>query len=254
MTFLLVTDLDHTLVGDDGAMQSLYRHIARVGATLVYSTGRSLSSYQTLEQSRQLQPPQVLITSVGTEIYWRPEELASTDQAIADPAWSQQLSPSWHRGHIEAIAAQFPELRPQPDPEQRPFKISYFLAPEAATTVLPQLERRLQGLGDPEQPPIQCVYSSDRDLDILPGRANKGSAMGFVRDRLGFTPERTLACGDSGNDLALFRDRPERGVIVGNAQTELLQWHQRAGQSHHYLAQAHYAAGIIEGLQQLGWI
>ena len=54
--FLFVTDLDHTLVGDDHAMAELnyalgaHRH--QHGTTIVYSTGRSLTSYPT--QSRKV--------------------------------------------------------------------------------------------------------------------------------------------------------------------------------------------------------
>ncbi len=69
-----------------------------------------------------------------------------------------------------ATAAHFADLIPQPDSEQRPFKVSYFLTPEAAVEVLPQLEAALreQNLN------IKLIYSSDKDLDILPRQADKG--------------------------------------------------------------------------------
>ncbi|MCY7278450.1 MAG: HAD family hydrolase, partial [Phormidesmis sp. CAN_BIN44] len=50
--FLLVTDLDNTLVGDDRALDILNQRLTQCrqvnGVKLVYSTGRSLTSYQQL--------------------------------------------------------------------------------------------------------------------------------------------------------------------------------------------------------------
>ncbi len=50
--------------------------------------------------------------------------------------------------------------------------------------------------------------------------------MQFLQKQWGFDLKQTVACGDSGNDLALFSVGEERGIIVGNAQPELLQWHK----------------------------
>jgi sucrose-6-phosphatase len=97
------------------------------------------------------------------------------------------------------------------------------------------------------------IYSSDRDLDILPDRADKGKALTYVRELLGFAPDRTVACGDSGNDIALFTENT-RGIIVGNARSELMHWHQTHPNPDRYLAQADCAAGILEGLQHFGFI
>jgi len=100
----------------------------------------------------------------------------------------------------------------------------------------------------------QVIFSGGKDLDILPIQANKGMAMTFIRHRLGIDPARTVACGDSGNDLALFVDRQERGIIVGNARSELLDWHHANPNPNRYLAQAQCAGGILEGLQYFGFL
>jgi sucrose-6-phosphatase len=240
--FLLVTDLDHTLVGDPVALAELNRRLAQHrqahGTKLVYNTGRSRTSYQELRTQERLLPPDVLITSVGTEIYLGEEP---------DRQWSHHLQSGWDRAAIAAVAAQFPDLIPQPEPEQRPFKVSFFLKPEPAKTVLPQLERVLSE----QNLPAQLVYSSEKDLDILAVKANKGTALTYVRQLLGFAPLQTVACGDSGNDIALFGEGT-RGVIVGNARSELLTWHRTHPDAHHYLAAGHCAAGMLEGLVALG--
>lgn len=245
--FLFVTDLDNTLVGDDRALaelnQQLDRHRQESDLTIVYSTGRSQALYQQLTTEKALLPPDFLILAVGTEIYLN-------DHTTPDPQWAATLAQNWDRDQVVAIAAHFADLVPQPDTEQRPFKVSYFLTPAAAIAVIPQLEDQLKAHGLD----VQLVYSGSLDLDILPSRANKGQAMAFLRHHLGMPPEQTVACGDSGNDLSMFCDRSERGIIVGNAMPELLDWHHANPSPHRYLAQAHCAGGILEGLKHFGFL
>lgn len=244
--FLLVTDLDNTLVGDDNTMVMLNQVLDRErqqGTKLVYSTGRSLESYRRLQSDKGLVHPDLLVTAVGTEIYTPHDDRPNA-------TWTAALADGWDRLLVQSIADRYPALLPQPRSEQRAFKVSYFLAPSQAPVTLGQLQAELQAQGLR----IQLVYSSDRDLDILPYNANKGWAMEFVRQMLEFLPEHTIACGDSGNDIALFADRPELGIVVGNAQPELLNWHQANLSPHRYLTNANYAGGILEGLQHFGFL
>lgn len=245
--FLLVTDLDNTLVGDDAALVELNRqldvHRREYGSQLVYSTGRSITRYLQLKTEQPLLEPDALILSVGTEVY--------LDGSTApNPQWSTLLSQNWDRDLVVAIAAHFADLTAQPDSEQRPFKVSYFLTEAAAGEVIPQLDALLQARGLD----VQLIYSGGLDLDILPRQANKGKAMAFLRETLGISPSQTIACGDSGNDLAMFVDRPERGIIVGNAMPELLEWHYAHPNGDRYLAKASCAGGILEGLQHFGFL
>lgn len=245
--FLFVTDLDNTLVGDDAAMMELSdqleQHRRRYGTQIVYSTGRSLALYRQLNAEKGLLTPDVLIAGVGTEVYYNGSD-------TPDPIWSEKLSYGWNRDEVVACAAHFADLTPQPDTEQRPFKVSYFLTREAAVEVLPQLEKLL---GD-RHLDTQLIYSGSQDLDILPRQANKGRAMTFVQQNLGIAPTRTVACGDSGNDIALFANRKEYGIIVGNAMAELLEWHRANPNPNRYLAKANCAGGILEGLQHFGFL
>lgn len=245
--FLLVTDLDNTLVGDAQALatlnQRLTEHRQTHGTKLVYSTGRSLTSYQGLKAEQGLLEPDALVTAVGTEIYYNGSD-------TPDSSWSDKLSPNWDRDLVVATTSHFSDLVAQPDSEQRPFKVSFFLTEEAATEVLPRLETLLQERGLS----VQLIYSSGQDLDILPAIADKGAAMSFIRQQWGIAPEQTVVCGDSGNDRALFSVGTERGVIVGNAQPELLEWHQANPADHRYLASAYCAGGILEGLNHFGFL
>lgn len=247
MAFLLVTDLDHTLVGDDDALaelnQRLSHHRDTDGAKIVYSTGRSPTSYQQLCREKSLLTPDALVTGVGTAIYYQ-------DHSEPEATWVNRLKTQWNRDQVVAIAAHFADLVPQPDSEQGPFKVSFYLSAALADEVIPRLQANLEA----QELTIKIVYSGGKDLDILPIQADKGLAMTFIREQWQFETTQTVVCGDSGNDRALFSMGDERGIIVGNAMPELLKWHQENPLPHHYLAKAHCAAGILEGLHHFGWL
>ena len=247
--FLFVTDLDDTLVyrtvGNDDAlpelMQLLSQHRQEYGTKIVYSTGRSPVLYKELQAQKNLLQPDALVLSVGTEIY-----LDGND--TPDSGWSEILSPGWERETVLSITAKYSELVGQPDSEQRPFKVSFFLEQEASAKILPQLEAELRKY----KLNVKLIYSSGIDLDIIPHSSDKGQAMQFLRQKWKFAAEQTIVCGDSGNDIALFALGNERGIIVGNARKELLQWHDEYPADYHYLASCFCAGGIIEGLKYFG--
>lgn len=245
--FLFVTDLDNTLVGDERALtqlnSKLSQHRQAHGTKIVYATGRSPQLYQILTTEKTLLEPDALVTSVGTEIFF-------PGSNTPDVSWQQKISQAWDRDLIVATCAHFADLVPQPDTEQRPFKVSFFLSPTASQEVLPQLESLLhqQGLD------VKLIYSTGQDVDILPRYADKGLAVQFLRQQWQFTPEQTVVCGDSGNDISMFAQSDLRGIIVGNASLELLQWHHANEREYHYLAQAYCAGGIVEGLNYFGFL
>ncbi|MEH1925201.1 sucrose-phosphate phosphatase [Nostoc sp.] len=247
--FLFVTDLDDTLVyrtvGDDSALpelnQLLSQHRQEYGTKIVYSTGRSPLLYKELQAQKNLLQPDALVLSVGTEIY-----LNGTDTQDSD--WAEILSPGWEREAILSVTDKYHDLVRQPDSEQRPFKVSFFLKQKASANVLPQLEAELQKY----KLNVKLIYSSDIDLDIVPRTSDKGQAMQFLRQKWKFAAEQTVVCGDSGNDIALFAVGNERGIIVGNARKELLQWHNEYPADYRYLAKGFCAGGIIEGLHYFG--
>ncbi|NER21406.1 MAG: sucrose-phosphate phosphatase [Symploca sp. SIO1C2] len=245
--FLFVTDLDHTLVGDDDALkklnQLLEQHRQEYGTKIVYATGRSLTLYRQLTTEKPLLSPDALITSVGTELH-----LDSGD--ACDPEWAEVLSEGWNREQVVATAAHYSDLVPQPDSEQGSFKVSYYLTPKASVEVLPRLESQLKESGLD----VKLIYSGDKDLDVLPRNGDKGLAVQFLRQKWKIDPVRTVVCGDSGNDIALFSVGEERGIIVGNARTELREWYEANKTDYRYLAKAFCAAGILEGLYHFGFL
>ncbi|MEG4394853.1 sucrose-phosphate phosphatase [Microcoleus sp. BROC3] len=237
MKFLLVTDLDNTLVGDDEATQVINQRLQlkRSQICLVYATGRSHASTSELIAQKQLLEPDYLIAGVGSEIY---------QDGTLDLDWAEYLSQDWDKMAIASLAQQFSQLKPQSVKEQNPWKISYCLEPAAEnSSTLDALQQKLTESGLA----AQIIFSSNRDVDILPQTSNKGNALTYLQKRLQISSEATLVCGDSGNDINMF-EQDVRGVIVANALSELLEWHRECGTKNHYLAGSACAWGIMEGM------
>jgi hydroxymethylpyrimidine pyrophosphatase-like HAD family hydrolase len=83
-------------------------------------------------------------------------------------------------------------------------------------------------------------------LDIIPALAGKGNAIHFLLNYLNLSSQRVIVAGDSGNDRSMFAAFP-RGIVVANAQPELLQLRATASPDH-YFAREKFAAGVSEGL------
>ncbi|WP_445250620.1 sucrose-phosphate phosphatase [Microcoleus sp. OTE_8_concoct_300] len=237
MKFLLVTDLDNTLVGDDEATQVLNQRLQSKRSQIcwVYATGRSYASTCELIAQKQLLAPDYLIAGVGSEIY---------QDGTLDLDWAEYLSQSWDKIAIASLAQQFSKLKPQSPKEQNPWKISYILEPTAENSSTVQaLQQKLTESGLL----AQIIFSSNSYVDLLPQTSNKGNALTYLQKRLQIPSEATLVCGDSGNDISMF-EQDVRGVIVANALSELLEWHRECGTENHYLAGSACAWGIMEGM------
>jgi hydroxymethylpyrimidine pyrophosphatase-like HAD family hydrolase len=87
------------------------------------------------------------------------------------------------------------------------------------------------------------VYSSRRDLDVLPAGIDKGAATAFLAEYYEYEPEDVIVCGDSANDLAMFQ-HGFRGIVVGNAHPEL----QVIEGPTIYRSRESFAAGVLDGL------
>jgi sucrose-6F-phosphate phosphohydrolase len=236
MKFLLITDLDNTLVGNDQATQTLNQKLRafRDHFYLIYATGRSYASATQLMVEEQLLEPDYWVTGVGTEIF---------HQGKRDPIWANQLSQQWNRQEIATLAKSFRELIPQSFQEQNPWKISFCLSQPQKSSILEDLQSQIN------QADLNCkiIFSSGRDVDLLPDKADKGLAISYLREHLQVSAKLTLVCGDSGNDISLFQ-QSTLGTIVSNAQTELIDWYNGYKQPTIYLANSPYAWGILEGL------
>ena len=70
-----------------------------------------------------------------------------------------------------------------------------------------------------------------RSMCVLPARADKGTALSLVLERLGLQKERTLAIGDNINDLPMF-GVAGTSVAVGNALEQVKRCASAVAPSH----------------------
>lgn len=66
-------------------------------------------------------------------------------------------------------------------------------------------------------PDIEATHSLGCNLELNPSGVHKGRGLAMLAARLGLTPDQVMACGDSGNDLAMI-EYAGLGVAMGNAE------------------------------------
>jgi sucrose-phosphate synthase len=191
-----------------------------------------------LESGFELGDFDALVTSVGAELYL-------TGEATPCMKYGAHLGAGGFRREtvVEALrACDFLSL--QADEEQFPYKVSYFMPDR------PEHREELRAaLG---RVPFECetIVSYDDYLDIAPRPGGKGAAVAHLIERFRLSAGRTVAAGDSGNDLNML-DQDWPAIVVGNGWTELATLRARPNV---YFATARHAAGVLEGLQELGFL
>ncbi len=239
------SDIDGTLLGKADAARA-FEHSweslpKRKRPLLVYNTGRLLDDLQRLIKKGRLLIPDFAICGVGTVVYdFRKEQHIKDFSVVLDEGWDRAAAE-------EVVREIFPDVHKQPDYYQTPYKTSWYAHIDEEQDV-PRLEDALKSRGLA----TNVVYSSGRDLDVLPKFADKGNALSWLLKHLKIPREQCLVAGDSGNDTAMFLKKGVRGIVVGNAQPELLE--RTVGHPGVFRAEGFCADGVLEGLQHFGVI
>jgi sucrose-phosphate synthase len=245
----LVTDIDGTLIGDPAATELLRRSMLTAKKRLLdrggslrwaVATGRGIQSTQEVLREGGFDESDfdAFITSVGAELYF-------STGSEPDPGYRSRLRESGFDAQlVRRVLDALPGLSPQPEHEQFEHKVCYFTTDEA------QLRGRVRVALDGLPFSVTTVFAMGNYLDVAPANGAKGGAMAHLLDTWGLDVTRAVAAGDSGNDISML-ERHWPAIVVGNGHDELACLRGRPGV---YFATEGFAAGVLEGLRQLGFL
>ncbi|MFK3777955.1 HAD family hydrolase [Agrobacterium sp. NPDC089420] len=239
---LFSTDLDGTVVGDYDATRRFrdFWHSLpdEQRPVLVFNSGRLVDDQLALLEDAPLPRPDYIIGGVGTMLH-------AKGRSGLETAYRRSLGSGFDPLRIADVMSGRPGVTMQEERYQHGLKSSWFLH-DADEEALADIESSLLA-ADID---ARIVYSSGRDLDILPKAADKGAALAWLCGQLRIGLDESAVAGDTGNDRAMFELNDIRGVIVGNALPELVAL---AGLDNRFFqARATEADGVIEGLRHWG--
>jgi len=231
----LFSDLDQNLLGNQTDLKPFVRILQenRKCAKFGIATGRRLDSALFELKRAKIPPPDVLITSLGTEIYYAPN-------LTRDTAWTDHIDYLWRPNLIKRVLANLPDLKLQNKSEQSKFKISYYIDPKKAPSI-----NEINGLLHQHDLTANVIISFGSFLDIVPIRASKGFALRWFADQWEIPLEHILVAGGSGADEDMMRGNT-LAVVVANRHDEELS--ELIDVESVYFAEQRFAAGIIEAI------
>jgi len=229
---ILATDLDGTfLAGSEQEKTQFYQLLSEQKNTIsvIFVTGRTLNLVKELYTSGFNFIPDYIIADHGTiVVHGHNFEYVETLQAEIIKQWNQ----SKHDQLRQLLQTQAVEEQPF----NPPYRHAYYYD---------NLRFNHDCVVDIEALGFECILSHDVFLDILPSGFNKGSTLQKLITGLKVSPEKILTCGDSLNDLPLFKTG-YKSVAVGNAEASLVEKIQSMDNVFH--SQHPGVLGIIDGL------
>jgi sucrose-phosphate synthase len=240
LNYFIIANIDNTLVGGSNEHLSTLLTLLQENRELIgfgLATSHTLESATEFLKEHHVPLADVLITSVGTEIYYG-------KNLHYGRGWATHISAKWNREKIVDLLNDFTFLKLQADKDQGHFKVSYEIEP--AKDRLAQIHECLLR----NKCRYNLIYSQNKYVDILPFRASKGKAIRYLSYKWEIPLGNFLVCGASGNDEEMLRGEP-LGVVVGNYSPELKKLKGIRGI---YFAKQKHSGGILEGSKRYQFI
>ncbi|WP_036250787.1 HAD family hydrolase [Methylobacter sp. BBA5.1] len=232
----IFSDIDQSLLGNPEGLQEFARYIRDKRRHFFFgiATGRRLDSALAVLKKHRIPTPDVLITSLGTEIYYTPH-------ITADTAWARHIDHYWNPGAIRRIVGEIPGLILQPKSEQSRYKISFQYNSDIAPPP-DEINARLRH----EEQVVNAQLSFGQYFDIVPVRASKGLALRYFAQQWNIPLGKILVAGGSGADEDMMRGNTLAVVVANRHREELSQLDEL---ERIYFAQQPHALGIIEAIE-----
>jgi len=208
---MIVSDIDHTLLGDEAGLSKFVAMIENIDNNICFAvaTGRTIESAYKILEKNGIPYPNIIISSVGSEIYYNFQ-----GKLIYSKGWHAHLDNQWNRNKIVKLLSRFKHLKYQEKENQREFKISYY------TSEIPGYVDKINNVLIGNKIKADVIFSHGQYLDVLPYRASKGKAIRYLAYRWNIPFENILVAGDSGNDIEMLKGEL-LGVVVANYSKEL---------------------------------
>lgn len=241
---LLFLDLDGTLLNDakeitEGNREALERTLQR-GHGVIIATGRPLKS--ALEQSVRLglnKPGCYTIAYNGAVLYdWEKQDIVFARTLDKDAVVRVFRQADQIGEHVQTYDSFDVLVEPQGDDDTvrrycKVVSMTFRVIDDVSTDLKENPVKCLvinyekkDGLLQMEHwirenvPQMDCFFSSDFLLEIVPKGMNKGEAVKMLCQMLNVEIENAVACGDAANDLAMLR-AAGIGVAMQNGTEEV---------------------------------
>ena len=238
--FLLASDIDGTLLGDEQGEAWIKAFVRRYPGSLHLAliTGRPVASVMGLLQDDRLPQPDYISGRVGTELV----ACDDPENRLGDK-YAAQVSPDWDLETIYTLGLGDGIGRQEFTRGQPRFQAGFEWDGQPET--LAAFRARLAHLDG-----CHILPSYGRYIDVLPALIGKGDTARFLRRELALDPARVIVAGDSGNDREMF-ETDFKGILPSNVREELGTVARRPW---HYHSPFPAARGVLDGLRHFGFV